>query len=267
MNILERAHRNQYINSFVKWSRANRLVDFYLARFPLVRRTSTGLTYKVGSVPSLVVANEIFGAGDYVKAIEAVAPITFVDLGANVGYFPIAVANQVRSRSIKGLCVEANPSLCDSLAFHIAVNNLENVHFRQGAVGLRGTPHREVDFCISPSHIASSISGRFNPLVNIGGQCRRIRVPVLELPEEWDRIFPDDRVNLLKIDIEGAEIDFVRSHSSFLERVDAIVIEWHNWVTSLHEVRAILERSGILMQELYKEDQHTGTALFRRKHQ
>ncbi len=264
MKILERAHRNRLINSFVKWFRINRLCDGYLSRFPVIRKTSTGLIYKVESVPSLIVANEIFGTGAYAKAIEAVAPSTFVDLGANVGYFPVAVASLTRSRGIRGLCVEPNPALRDSVMFHIEANKLENVHFRQGAVGPRGAECRSVDFFINPSHIASSLSGRFNPLVPVGGKSQRIRVPLLDLPEEWNLIFPGDRVDLLKIDIEGAEMDFLQSHASFLERVDAIVMEWHNWTTSFSEVRALLERSGILLQELYKDDQHAGAGLFRR---
>jgi hypothetical protein len=73
-------------------------------------------------------------------------------------------------------------------------------------------------------------------------------------------------VDLLKIDIEGAEMDFLRSHSLFLERVDAIVIEWHNWITSLPGVRRLLEQRGFLLQNLYNEDQHAGTALFSRRH-
>ncbi|MGD0885157.1 MAG: FkbM family methyltransferase [Thermodesulfovibrionales bacterium] len=89
-------------------------------------------------------------------------------------------------------------------------------------------------------------------------------MPVLELPEEWDRFFPGERVDMLKIDIEGAEIDFLQSHSSFLKRVDSIVIEWHAWITSLPEVRAILERNGFLLKDTYNEDQHAGTALFRK---
>jgi FkbM family methyltransferase len=263
VNILETLWRNRAINSLVKWFRINKVFDYYLNRFPLKKITPTGLVYKIENIPSLLVANEIFNLGVYRSAIEAVAPKTFVDLGANVGYFAIALADTTGSRNSKGLCIEANPLLRDTFLFHIQANNLENIRFIQGAVGLRGA-HKEVDFFLNPSHIASSLSGKFNPLIPTGGKCQKIKVPFIELPEAWDRFFSTERVNMLKIDIEGAEIDFLRSHSSFLERVDSIVIEWHAWVTSLSDVKTILEQNGFLLENAYREDQNTGIALFRK---
>jgi FkbM family methyltransferase len=228
-----------------------------------LRRTTTGLIYKIDSVPSWVVANEIFGTDSYGKAIRSVDPKTFVDLGANVGYFPVAVAEHVRSRNIKGLCVEPNPNLQSSLMFHISRNKLETVYFRQGAVGLKGAC-REIDFFVNPSHIASSVSGKFNPLVPLGGESTKIRVPMLEFPDEWESVFSNERVDLLKIDIEGAEVDFLRSHSSFIKQVDAIFIEWHAWITNLSDLREILKQYEMVLQDLYHVDQHAGTALFKR---
>jgi FkbM family methyltransferase len=201
MKILEILRRNRAVNALVKWSRIDRLIDLCLSRFPLVRTTPNGLQYQISSASSLIVANEIFGMDCYGKAIRAVAPKTFIDLGTNVGYFPVAVAEPLRSQGFKGLCVEPNPSLSDSVRFHITTNRLENVHFRQGAVGLRGAS-RETDFYINPSHIASSLSNRFNPLLPVVGKTKRITVPMIDLPKEWDSLFPSERINLLKIDIE-----------------------------------------------------------------
>lgn len=264
MNLLAVLHRNRFINSLVKWSRINKFVDFCLSNHPLIRRTRTGLVYKVGDVPSMVVANEVFGPGAYAKAVKLIAPSTFVDLGANVGYFPVLVADVVNSRQIRGLCVEPNPSLRESAIFHITTNMLENVHFKEAAVG-SDTSGAEIDFFINPSHIASSVFQKFNPLIPVGGKVQRIKVPALNVLEEWDRLFPKSRIDLLKIDIEGAEVDFLQSHSSFIERVDSVIIEWHAWVTSLHEVSRLMERYGMVLEEVYDEDQHAGTVLFRRK--
>lgn len=263
MNLLETLRRNRLINSLVKWIRLNTLFDIYLARFPLVKRTTQGLLYRICSVPALVVANEIFCLDGYKKSIESVSPTTFVDLGANVGFFAVSIADIVKSRGIKGLCIEANPELCANIEFHVKVNNLDNVHVRHGAVGPRNSP-AEVDFFVNPSHIASSLSGMFNPLLPVGGKYKQIRVPVIRLPEEWDTIFPGERINLLKIDIEGAEIEFLQSHSQFLELVDAIVIEWHAWITSLSEVKSLLEQHGFSLIDVYEDDQHAGTALFKK---
>ena len=81
MNLLGTLQRNPAVNSLVKKLRINRLVDFYLRRFPLTRKTASGCVYRVDSVPSLVVAREIFATDVYARPVATARPRTFVDLG------------------------------------------------------------------------------------------------------------------------------------------------------------------------------------------
>ncbi len=263
MNLGLALHRSAFANTLVKTLRINRVVDAYLGRFPIRRRTPSGLVYWQESVPSMVVANEIFSTDLYARPISVVRPTTFVDLGANVGYFPLLVAEVMKSRSIKGLCVEPNPYLHPLLESHLSSNGLQDVHLIKGLI--KGDQcGAEADFFLNPSHIASSLTGRFNPLVPVGGRVRTIKVPVVDLAGEWRQRFGDDSVDLLKVDIEGGEIQFLESHSAFLERVHAILIEWHSWVTTLEEVSNILRRSGFELDSVCHTDQHAGTAFFRK---
>jgi FkbM family methyltransferase len=263
MNVLGTLQRNPAVNSLAKKLRINRAVDFYLRRFPLTRKTRTGLIYRVDSVPSLVVAREIFATDVYAKPIATAQPRTFVDLGSNVGY-SVLIAEIMNSRSIKGLCVEPNPQLHAISEFHCAANGLNDVHLLKGAVAAGGAGG-EVEFFLNPSHIASSLTGNFNPNVAVGGETVKIRVPVVNLAREWQSRFGDARVGLLKIDIEGSEIEFLKAHADFLKRVDAILIEWHLWVTTLDEVSAILTAAQFALKQVCHADQHAGTAFFRRR--
>jgi len=264
MNFLEALRRNHFANVFVKKLRINRLLDAYWGRFPIEKRTASGLVYLVNSVPSLIVANEIFSTDVYVKPVSLVQPKTFVDLGANVGYFPLLIADVVKSRSIKGLCIEPNPRLRTRIEFHLSANGLADVHYVGGVVaGEDAGP--EVDFFLNPSDIASSLTGEFNPLVPVGGRVEKIKVLVIDLAQEWRRHFGDERIDLLKIDIEGAEITFLKAHSSFLKGVAAVVIEWHAWVTTLDEVSSVLGLSGFALESVGHVDKNAGTALFLRE--
>ena len=263
MNLIGTLQRNPVVNSLVKKLRINRLMDLYLGRFPLTRKTSTELVYRVTSVPSLVVADEIFGTDVYARPLATVRPESFVDLGSNVGYFPILVADVMRCRSIRGLCVEPNPELSGLAEFHRAANGLANVHLVRGAV-TGGGDGGEIEFFVNPSHIASSVSSGFNPAIALGGDVVKIQVPVIDIEMEWRKHFGGDRVDLVKIDIEGSEIDFLNAHEQFLQRVDSILIEWHSWVTSLEEVTGILSPLGFALDAVCHSDQHAGTAFFRR---
>ena len=263
MNLGLAFHRSAFANTLVKTIRINRVIDAYLGRFPIRRRTPSGLVYWQESVPSMVVANEIFSTDLYAGPVAMLRPTTFVDLGTNVGYFPLLVAEVVRSRSIRGLCVEPNPHLHPLVELHLSSNGLQDVHLIKGLVG----GHRfgaETDFFLNPSHIASSATGRFNPLVPVGGQVRTIKVPVVDLAREWRRFFGDEPVDLLKVDIEGAEVEFLESHTPFLESVRTILIEWHSWITTLEEVSNVLRPSGFELGSVCHMDQHAGTAFFRK---
>jgi FkbM family methyltransferase len=262
MNLGLALHRNAFANSLVKTMRINRVIDAYLARFPIRRRTPSGLVYWQESVPSMVVANEIFSTDLYAGPVATVRPSTFVDLGANVGYFPLLIAEVLKSRAIRGLCVEPNPYLHALIESHLTSNELRSVRLIKGLV--KGPPcEAEADFFLNPSHIASSANGRFNPRVPVGGRVRTIKVPVVDLSREWRLHFGDERVDLLKIDIEGGEIEFLESHFEFLERVRTVLIEWHAWVTTLEEVSNILRRSGFELESVCHVDEHAGTAFFR----
>jgi FkbM family methyltransferase len=264
MNLIQKLQRNSLINTLVKTLRVNRLMDAYLKRFPITRETPFGLTYKVESVPSLVVANEAFSTDDYAKPISQIRPKTFVDLGSNVGYFPVLVAEIMKSRAIKGICVEPNPQLHPSIDFHLSKNELSDVHLIKGLV-LNGASGTEADFFVNPSHIASSVTGIFNPLVAVGGEVRKIRVPVVDIAREWHNLFGSQRIEILKVDIEGAEVEFLKSHTSFLELVDAILIEWHVWITTLDEVSGVLKSASFSLEKVCHQDEHVGTAFFSRK--
>jgi hypothetical protein len=98
----------------------------------------------------------------------------------------------------------------------------------------------------------------------VGGHVRKIKVPVVEIASEWQKFFPNERVHLLKVDIEGTEIDFLKANSKFLEQVDAVLIEWHCWITTLEEVTAILNPLHFALEGVCHVDQDAGTAFFRR---
>ncbi len=264
MNLVGALQRNPLVNSAVKTLCIHRVADAWLRRFPIRTRTASGSVYIVDSVSALVVAREIFSTDVYAGPVAELRPKTFVDLGSNVGYFPVLVADVTRSREIRGLCVEPNPQLQPLAQKHLRENSLGRVHLLAGAVGAVGS-NEDTDFFLNPSHIASSLRSSFNPHVALGGKVEKIRVPLIDLDQEWQRHFAHERVGLLKVDIEGSELEFLRSHARFLERVDSILVEWHKWVTTREEIVACLAPRGFALHSVRHEDLNAGTALFLRR--
>ena len=52
---------------------------------------------------------------------------------------------------------------------------------------------------------------------------------------------------LLKLDVEGAEFDFLRCYDGSLNGVSAMIIEWHHEFGDIGEAKKILERNGLLL--------------------
>ena len=68
----------------------------------------------------------------------------------------------------------------------------------------------------------------------------------------------------MKVDIEGAEIDFLSAHSDLLARTSNVIVEWHKWIVDYATLDEVMRRHGFLLNEVLHEDQHAGVALYER---
>ena len=73
---------------------------------------------------------------------------TFAALGCNVGYFTCWLCHQLKSTQLKGLMVDAHADAIEDARWHVATNNLRNVHVLHGLVGTRGKGGKRVFSCI-----------------------------------------------------------------------------------------------------------------------
>ncbi len=144
---------------------------------------------------------------------ELSAGSVVVDLGAHKGEFSQDVQKQLGCRCI---AVEANPELIESAK---ATPGVEAVCCAVwDAEG-------ELDLCLSENTEASTVLGERAREGN--GQSIRVRARLL-----WDimREMGVARIDLLKVDIEGAEVALFRSMSNEeLRRIGQVAIEFHDF--------------------------------------
>jgi FkbM family methyltransferase len=248
--------------------RTLRLLDLasgVLGKLPL-RRTldASGVEYRVRYVESLLMADEIFKREIYREAFEGRKVETFIDLGSNVGYFTCYAAHVTNSRSLIGLAVDANPKMAAETAYHVAHNELRNVKAISGLVGYPADV-KDATFYVNPSNISCSALPTLNPNVPAKGDPRPVTVPTVDLAAAWREHAGDRRVDLIKIDVEGFEREVLRTMPGILAVTDAVVIEWHKWVTPREEIDALLAGSGLALDHVVAEDPHCGVAFYRRR--
>lgn len=139
------------------------------------------------------------------------APRLIVDLGANVGYASVDLALRYPEASV--LAVEPEPSNVALLRRNVKGLPIEVVEAavwpRPGILELEEAEIGHVGFRV---HETASPRGG---------------VQAVTVPELMER-FGADTIDLLKVDIEGSELELLSEEADWLEQVRAISIEFHD---------------------------------------
>lgn len=165
------------------------------------------------------------------------APGLVVDLGAHCGHFSMLadVCFQTRFGTVQPeyLLIEPNPELIPVIRRNLSKSGLCQHHvLEQGLVGNR---EGEATLWVSPTNYLSAS-------LQQGASTRGIPAEYLDL----EKLVGDRTVDLLKVDIEGAEYEMVSNYPRLLKRVQKLMMEIHSAPkTRQDELHASLERAGL----------------------
>jgi FkbM family methyltransferase len=265
-SVFIRLTRIRWLHDLVGTLRVFPAAGFVLRRLPLTRRLKHGrLTYRITSLDQFSIAYEIFVHESYKPALASYPVETFIDLGCNAGWFALWLSAVQPNAGRLGLLVDANARIVPEAEWHLKRNGLERWAVRHGAVGLApGVP--QAKFHVYPSSAASSLLP-FEPAhqLPVKGKAIEMSVPAISVGDEWHKLFGDAPVDLLKVDIEGKELDLFNYEATFIQqRVRRIILEWHKWTVSLAELDMQLASMGFNRRGVFDEDQLTGLALYER---
>jgi FkbM family methyltransferase len=257
--------RSSTARTFVRVLRLHKLGNWWLRRFPKIQRLPrSGLIYRATSLESIPLATEMFEKGNlYDSTLLPENFTTFVDLGCNVGYFTCWLAHLADGRKLRGLLLDANPAAVTEAQWHIQANQMTEVFAINGIVG-EGLAGQSADFFLYESNICSTSHLNKDVRKEMPGNWLKISVPCVSIATAWRQRFGNTRCQLLKIDVEGSEINFLRAETDFITLVDAILIEWHTWGATLDDVKKNLREQGFSYIKTIEESEKMGTAFFRR---
>jgi FkbM family methyltransferase len=156
----------------------------------------------------------------------------FVDVGANLGLYAIAAAK----RGARVVAFEPDPNVARQLRWLARFNRVK-VRTVQALVGSQpGT---------APLAMRSSpVSG--NTDLQLAPRTRYAAVPVVPL----DDVLVGEHVTVLKIDVEGAELEVLQGARRILQTVRVLLVELHPDALSLRghnvdDVAELLAQSGL----------------------
>ena len=253
------------LRKMVKTLRLHLLANWWLRNFPVVKTLpESGIRYRARRLESLGLSVEMFDNDTLYPAASLPADIrTFADLGCNVGYFTCWLCQLVKGTQLKGLMVDANAEAVEDARWHAEVNGLRDVHVLHGLLGC-GAENESASFFLHASSVCSTTAPP-DAASSTTATWTEVKVPCVHVGEHWRKHFGREPCDLLKVDIEGSEMDFFRNETDFLQQVQTIVVEWHKAQVSLDEIEAFLSLQGFSLKTILDENRWLGTAVFSRK--
>lgn len=245
-------------NLTIRRSKPIRVVSNALARFGLKLMTSVkgfDMPANYRKVDAIMYYSMLLGTyeiGTVSLCKRFLRPgMTAVDVGAHVGYYARLFANLV---GMEGRVYAFEPQIDNFIALRRNCEKFRNVVLSQAAV----TDHEhEVLLCESPvgSGSHSLIASRYPLSVK--------RTPIQGI--SLDSFLKQEQVDLVKIDVEGAELEVLRGAQELIRRQDslALIVEFFPPVLLSRGLnpKELLDRLTGLGFELYAIEEITGALI------
>jgi FkbM family methyltransferase len=148
-------------------------------------------------------------------------PVIF-DVGANIGTFTTWMAQAFPQGRV--YCFEPQRAVFQQLNGNAAINNLYNVHAHNMALGRQ---HGKIRFA-EPNYFAPNDFGTFSlakeVITNTTANQAVVAVNTLDWFMDYYEI---DRVDLIKIDVEGMDLDVLQGAVNTIERFKPVIFIEH----------------------------------------
>jgi FkbM family methyltransferase len=206
---------------FIRRRMAFELKQHWFSDLGIVIPLTEGFNCPILELDSFWSFSEIFATGEYGSLLQDIPlPSRWIDLGCHTGYFSLYLAWQnalAGGGHRSALLIDADPRMEALAKATIKTNGLEQECTILS--GLISKHSGERDFALR-SGMGSSVD------MNVGGIGDVARVRTIS-PAEILKAFPPP-YDLIKIDIEGGEYDFLEHYNEVYTKAAYVLLEWHS---------------------------------------
>ena len=228
----------------------NRVRNYLWVLLKAKWKLRSGIDIRVENDSDWYIYNEIFTNKEYDPAFKLLSQpaqsAIILDLGANVGYFTLKMADELitaGTRDFKIIAIEATTENYLVLENRISQLAKDKAIAYHGLVGYRSGTGNIVFSSQHYGHAAASgQQGEPADYINIEGL-----------------LDDTQRIALLKCDIEGSEETFLKEYPGLLLRTDHAVFEFHTNECDILNCRQLLKNAGLTTRGIIKEDRKYGT--------
>ncbi len=194
-------------------------------RNPMLRENATVESIGVGLFPVRAGSDDLYhvlpshekAVFDRIRLLLKPGDV-FVDAGANIGFYTV-VASRLVGPSGRVIAIEMMPDTAAILRTTVRINELDNVTIVENA--LSDKPGQAVRAAVAEGHYGQA---------SISEDVRKAGKYEVEVKTTTlDAVLADTaRIKLVKMDLEGAEIQALRGAAAAIERIENIIFE--DWV-------------------------------------
>jgi len=214
-------------------------------RFPLKLGNHKIWLNKENSVYSLDIYMELFKERHHSK-LSSFLPNKndiVIDVGANEGYYVLKTKEIAPSSKI--IAVEPNPTAFGILKKNVEANKLKNIILLSKAITSRNG-RIKFEIVKGRSEVgAVNVYKKFRKR----GRLKKITVNSITL-EKLCKKYKIDKIDILKIDVEGSEVDILKSSKSILSKVDKAIIEYHNAQKTKEKVIKLMNNNNFKLVKI-----------------
>lgn len=219
---------------------------------PATWQLPTGLWLAIENAWDWLVFGDVFISRDYSIEIGRVnldRDLVILDLGANVGYFSLYMADQCRRAKQPYKIIGIEAELETWIVYRRRVAQDKNISSYLGAVGKRqGT-----------AYIAPSQNHATSILIPETDECIKYPVSYVDLE---NIVTPS--VDIIKCDIEGSEFDFVENYPDLLRKTQLVFMEIHHTMGNATTLRSKMKDYGFTKNIVTRSDPNTSIEVFSR---
>lgn len=239
----------------------------------LTHTLPSGLTIVAEDTFDWFVMAEVFMSQEYefpgLLADRTYGPLHIVDLGCNVGYFSLWIADKLlRSKDLFRITAidasQANIVKCRERIWN-QKQLAEHIKFYQALLGKPESLEKPEGF--ARVYFAENQNHAMNrrledvPELHRAGMLTQDQMFYRNLE---DLVGPGD-IDLLKCDIEGAEGDLIEAYPRVFERTNQAVFEFHKTLVDIDACRANLRRAGLYSHTILRDDETLMVQAFARR--
>ena len=212
---------------------------------------------KSSAYASIDIYTEIFKENDHflIPEFSGKNAKLIVDLGANEGYYTLKLKQN--NPKCKVIAVEPNP-----LAFEVLEKNAKSNKLSDVILVNKAICSKNGKMALEIVEQVSAIGGKDLGIMNRPWlkkeMIKKVKAECITLTKLFNE-YNIEKADILKIDVEGMELEILKSSKILLNKIHKIVVEWHSKKIR-DELKRFLKRNGFKL--VFEEERECGDLYF-----